>query len=170
VCSHPPHRPRAGGACGSHALQIPLLLALPYVLRFVQCLIVFSTMHDTPQLFNAVKYTTALPVVFLSWVKYYIPLAHWYTFWKPLWISAAVVNTSYSFYWDVERDWDIRLFHRSAHLPAATCACVNSGPQTEQLQASLIYPCACKGCNIAAFASLSVREKARREMVCPHAH
>lgn len=105
---------RAGGSCGNHSAQIPLLLALPYVLRFVQCLIVYRTMSDTPQLFNALKYTTALPVVFLSFAKYHMKLKAWHRTWKSIWVASAVVNTSYSFYWDVERDWDIRLFHRSA--------------------------------------------------------
>jgi EXS family len=91
---------------------------LPFVLRFIQCLIVLHTQKERQQLFNAIKYTTALPVVFLSWVKYSVPLSQWYSFWKPLWVASAVVNTSYSFYWDVERDWDIRLFHRSAPCSA----------------------------------------------------
>ena len=91
-----------------------MLLALPYVLRFVQCIIVWRTENNRPQLFNALKYTTALPVVVFSWVKYSVTLDRWHELWRPLWVASAVVNTSYSFYWDVERDWDIRLFHRGA--------------------------------------------------------
>lgn len=98
------------GSCSSHALQIPLLLALPYFLRFVQCIIVYRTTGDTNQLFNALKYTTAFPVVALSFVKYRVPLTLWRSFYKPMWVVAAVVNTGYSFFWDVERDWDMKLF------------------------------------------------------------
>jgi hypothetical protein len=106
------HRTAAAGGCNSHSLQIPILLALPYVLRFIQCIIIFRNNKDVGQFFNAVKYTTALPVVYFSYIKYSVPLVQWRTFWKPLWVVAAAVNTGYSFYWDVERDWDIRLFHR----------------------------------------------------------
>jgi len=27
--------------------------------------------------------------------------------WKRLWISCMIVNSTYSFYWDVEQDWDM---------------------------------------------------------------
>jgi EXS family len=77
-------------------------------------MIIFFVNKDIGQLFNAIKYTTAWPVVFLSFVKYSVPLAEWRAFWKPLWIASAVVNTGYSFYWDVERDWDIRFFSNGA--------------------------------------------------------
>ena len=29
---------------------------------------------------------------------------------KPLWLGAALLNSSYSYYWDIERDWDIQWF------------------------------------------------------------
>ena len=115
-------RCHADSSCGGHSLIVPLLLALPYLLRFVQCLIVLRTASDTPQLFNAIKYTTALPVVIMSWMKYSVPLADWRSTWKPLWIGAAFVNTTYSFYWDVERDWDVRLFHQGARKDVAIVA------------------------------------------------
>jgi hypothetical protein len=108
------------GSCSNHSFLIPFLLALPYILRFIQCIIVNRALNDTSQFFNAIKYTTALPVVFLSFVKYSVPLTSWHSFWKPLWVASAVVNSSYSFYWDVERDWDIRLFHPGAMPPDTT--------------------------------------------------
>lgn len=96
--------------CGKSAAFVPYVLALPYIWRFFQCLIVAHANNDNGQVLNAIKYTTALPVVFLNFVKYSVPMHAWRQFWKPLWLASAFVNTSYSFYWDVERDWDIRLF------------------------------------------------------------
>jgi hypothetical protein len=49
-------------------------------------------------------------VVFLRFVKYAVDADVWKSFWKPLWVVSCIVNTTYSFYWDVERDWDIRMF------------------------------------------------------------
>jgi hypothetical protein len=73
-------------------------------------LIVAEANQDLGQVLNAIKYTTALPNIFLGFMRYKVSLTAWRAFWKPLWLVAALVNTSYSFYWDVERDWDIRLF------------------------------------------------------------
>jgi hypothetical protein len=62
----------------------------------------------------ALKYATAFPVILFSGVKYRVPLESWHSFWKPLWILAAVVNSSYSFYWDIARDWDLTAFSPAA--------------------------------------------------------
>lgn len=48
--------------CGSASLVIPVGLALPYFWRFVQCIRVFLDTGARPQLWNAVKYSTAFPV------------------------------------------------------------------------------------------------------------
>lgn len=96
---------------------MPLLLALPYVLRFVQCVIVWRSQGDTGQFYNAIKYSTALPVIYLAFLQ-----TPWEAGpWPPLWVAAAALNTSYSFYWDVERDWDIRMFHRGAPHRCLSC-------------------------------------------------
>lgn len=103
--------------CGSHSLLIPFVLALPYVWRFTQCLIIAHQKKDFGQVLNAIKYSTALPVVFLRFVKYGVDVGTWRAVWKPLWVMSCILNTTYSFYWDVERDWDIRLFTPGAMLP-----------------------------------------------------
>lgn len=56
----------------------------------------------------ALKYSTAVPVIFLSALKYHVIPDRWTHFYRPLWLLAGVVNSSYSFYWDVTRDWDLR--------------------------------------------------------------
>lgn len=126
------------------------------------------------QIFNAIKYSTAFPVIIFSAMKYqvYIPdpgpaalhgrdtptrflfkmkcfcqyslntptcystlkpqrsmlwnaarmlrqvaPEQWVGLYKPLWLGAALLNSSYSYYWDIERDWDIQWFT----APGARC-------------------------------------------------
>ena len=40
----------------------------------------------------------------------------WEGFYKPLWLAAAFLNSGYSYFWDVERDWEIQAF--TAHAGA----------------------------------------------------
>lgn len=39
-----------------------------------------------------------------------VPVEDWHGFYKPLWLASALLNSSYSYYWDIERDWDIQWF------------------------------------------------------------
>ncbi|KAM5471163.1 protein-ER retention protein [Microsporum audouinii] len=109
-------------ACGGH-VAVPLLIAVPSIIRLRQCLIEFSRVYKRgnrhidgwggQHLANAAKYATALPVIVL------IMLQHNYdpsiigvseeTLHK-LWIISAFINSSYCFYWDVDKDWDLSLF------------------------------------------------------------
>ena len=56
----------------------------------------------------ALKYSTAVPVIFLSALKYHVFPDVWISFYRPLWLISSVVNSLYSFYWDIKRDWDLR--------------------------------------------------------------
>ncbi|MBA0705211.1 hypothetical protein Golax_017419 [Gossypium laxum] len=56
----------------------------------------------------ALKYSTAVPVIFLSALKYHVLPESWTNFYRPLWLLSSVLNSLYSFYWDVARDWDFR--------------------------------------------------------------
>ena len=58
--------------------------------------------------FSALKYSTAVPVIFLSALKYHVFPDQWTNIYRPLWLLSSLVNSSYSFYWDVTRDWDMR--------------------------------------------------------------
>ncbi|GAQ92844.1 Predicted small molecule transporter [Klebsormidium nitens] len=115
--------------CGGHAMAIPCVLALPYACRFFQCCRQYSDTREKNCLLNALKYATAFPVILFSGIKYRVPLEEWRGFWKPLWIVAAVVNSSYSFYWDIARDWDLTAF--------SPAACHGRHPL---LRANLYYP------------------------------
>lgn len=98
------------GVCGRGSWHVNFILALPYLCRLVQCMIVFRTLGDTNQLFNALKYSTAIPVILFSYIRYHAKDASSIKMWWTLWLLASTVNTLYSFYWDIEMDWDISWF------------------------------------------------------------
>ncbi|KAF5177275.1 Erd1-like protein [Thalictrum thalictroides] len=97
----------ADSVCGSHSIAIPLVLVLPYMCRFFQCLRHYKDTGEKTTLFNALKYSTAVPVIFLSALKYHVFPDRWTNIYRPLWLLSSVVNSLYSFYWDVTRDWDL---------------------------------------------------------------
>ncbi|GJP49633.1 hypothetical protein CLOM_g8819 [Closterium sp. NIES-68] len=100
----------AGDVCGSHSIMIPVVLAFPYACRFFQCLRQYSDTRDKSCLLNALKYSTAFPVIILSATKYHVPVERWRAVYRPLWLMASVVNSCYSYYWDISRDWDFGCF------------------------------------------------------------
>ena len=99
-------------ATGSHtrALRltpiVPILAAAPFLMRFRQCLL-------DNQRANALKYLTALPPLALShYMKFETPTSPLFVLGLPvwhLWLFFLLLNASYSFYWDVYRDWDLDL-------------------------------------------------------------
>ncbi|KAI0510724.1 hypothetical protein KFK09_011333 [Dendrobium nobile] len=100
----------ADSICGSHSIAIPLVLVFPYLCRFFQCLRQFRDTKERSSLLNALKYSTAIPVVFLSALKYHVLPANWTNFYRPLWLLSCTLNSLYSFYWDITRDWDLSIF------------------------------------------------------------
>ncbi|XP_006854429.2 SPX and EXS domain-containing protein 1 [Amborella trichopoda] len=102
----------ADSICGSHSAAIPLVLVLPYVWRFFQCLRQYKDTRERTCLLNALKYSTAVPVIFLSALKYHVFPDQWTNIYRPLWLLSSVANSLYSFYWDVTRDWDLSVFSR----------------------------------------------------------
>ena len=63
--------------CGSSSWILPLGLALPYAWRLAQCLRVYRDTGARPQLFNALKYSTAFPVILFSALKYQARPPNW---------------------------------------------------------------------------------------------
>ncbi|XP_012078153.1 SPX and EXS domain-containing protein 1 isoform X4 [Jatropha curcas] len=102
----------ADSVCGSHSIAIPLVLVSPYIFRLFQCLRQYKDTKEKTSLFNALKYSTAVPVIFLSALKYHVVPDSWTNFYRPLWLLSSVLNSLYSFYWDVTRDWDLSCFTR----------------------------------------------------------
>ncbi|KAG6431687.1 hypothetical protein SASPL_109769 [Salvia splendens] len=102
----------ADSVCGSHSVGIPIALVLPYIFRFFQCLRQYKDTKEKTALLNALKYSTAVPVIFLSALKYHVFPEKWTTIYRPLWLLSGVLNSLYSFYWDITRDWDLSCFTR----------------------------------------------------------
>lgn len=135
-------------ACGG-TLAVPLLMAVPSIIRLRQCLIEFLRVRRAPfreatgwggqHLANALKYSTAFPVIITGvalqrkaaevsaaaeaaaaageaaspdLAASLAPMGR-------AWLCAVLVNSLYSFYWDVTKDWDLTLFagrrERTAH-------------------------------------------------------
>lgn len=96
--------------CGSHSIWIPCVLALPYLCRFFQCLRQYSDTKDKTCIFNALKYATSFPVILVSALKYHVAVEMWHGVYRPLWLISGLINTCFSFYWDIRRDWDLNFF------------------------------------------------------------
>ena len=94
------------------AWLVPLFLALPYLWRLLQCISVYFETGNRSQLMNALKYFSAFPVILLSSMKYYVSQEAWHQMYKPLWLVMALANSFFSYYWDVERDWELPFFSR----------------------------------------------------------
>ncbi|KAF8056809.1 hypothetical protein N665_1267s0011 [Sinapis alba] len=102
----------ADSVCGSHSAVIPLVLVLPYLFRLFQCIRQYKDSKDIANIWNAGKYLTAVPVIFLSALKYFIDADTWTYSIQPAWILSGLANTFFSFFWDVLRDWDLSVFTR----------------------------------------------------------
>lgn len=106
---------------------LPLLIATPYIIRLRQCLIEYSrnmgkSAHErTPHLYNALKYASAFPVIIFSSMQRSFDSSASHLIGENarhrLWLFSVIVNSSYSFYWDVTRDWDLTLLNRRRSNP-----------------------------------------------------
>jgi hypothetical protein len=139
--------------CGSDWV-IPLIIATPSIIRFRQCLIEYVRVRRAglkmenksgQHLANALKYATALPVIYLAAkLRNYNPLemygysemslsrllyvvcSEWVglkgneSLANDLRYLCTLINSTYSFYWDVTKDWDLTLLtsaRRNAYYP-----------------------------------------------------
>lgn len=102
-------------SCGGNF--VPLIVAIPSAIRLRQCLIEYLRVRRSPHhpstgwggqhLANALKYSTAFPVIILSTLLSRGPPTVGLRF---AWFCASLVNSMYTFYWDVAKDWDLTLF------------------------------------------------------------
>lgn len=119
-------RPDRG--CGGQYL-VPIIIALPSMMRLRQCIIEYLRVRASNRrsggmgsggwggqhLANALKYATAFPVVILSALQRNLSLNHEdiglteKSLYRS-WVVAVLINSLYSFYWDVAKDWDLSLF------------------------------------------------------------
>jgi len=83
-----------------------VMLALPFWWRLMQCLRVYYDTREQKNLWNALKYSTAFPLVYAGYLRRHEPsAAH-----DHLFVVAAVVQSSYCFVWDVVMDWGLPRF------------------------------------------------------------
>ncbi|KAK9324721.1 EXS family-domain-containing protein [Lipomyces orientalis] len=102
--------------CGGKYI-VPAIIAIPYLIRLRQCVIDYlrSGGQEFNHLLNAVKYSTTFPVIILSAAQRSYSEAESATFFGALtlyklWVLSMIVNSLFSFYWDVTRDWDLTMF------------------------------------------------------------
>ncbi|TEA16580.1 Protein ERD1-like protein 1 [Colletotrichum sidae] len=105
--------------CGG-TVMVPLIMAIPFAIRFRQCIIEYFRVRRAPykesvgwggqHLANATKYATAFPVIILSAVQRSLPADQPAPGLNRAWLAAVLINSLYSWYWDVAKDWDLTLF------------------------------------------------------------
>jgi hypothetical protein len=112
-------RPDRG--CGGQYL-VPIIIAVPSLIRFRQCTTEYLRVRSSSSqasgyqhLANALKYFSAFPVIVLSALQRKLSVDHTHvglsaTSVYRAWVVAVFINSMYSFYWDVAKDWDLELF------------------------------------------------------------
>ncbi|GAB1310108.1 protein-ER retention protein [Madurella fahalii] len=110
-------RPDRG--CGGDVL-VPMIMAVPSAIRLRQCLIEYVRVRRAPyrehtgwggqHLANAAKYSTAFPVIVIGAMLRNQKEEGGSTGLYKAWVAACLLNSLYSFYWDVAKDWDLTLF------------------------------------------------------------
>lgn len=106
-------------SCSGPATML-VVLSIPSLIRFRQCVIDFARTGSTLHLVNCMKYASAIPVVVFSALqKVYkdvdskngggLSAAAIYH----MWLLAALINSIYSFIWDVSQDWGLEMIGTS---------------------------------------------------------
>lgn len=110
-------------------LLIPVAIAAPYMMRFRQCLIDYRRTGSRTHLANALKYCTAFPVILISMIQLRRTEAAGGEVGTPntssisdgrlyqIWVLSCLINTGYSFWWDVTKDWDLSLLTTTSASP-----------------------------------------------------
>lgn len=117
-------------SCGGQFI-VPILISIPSFIRLRQCLTEYVRVRRSMKvgvgtvagwggqhLANALKYSSAFPVIVLSAWQRYDPslLGVSEVGLSRLWLIAVFFNSFYSFYWDVTKDWDLTLLSPSKRL------------------------------------------------------
>ncbi|TIA93377.1 hypothetical protein E3P99_00116 [Wallemia hederae] len=90
----------------------PLFTTIPYLLRLRQCLTEFKASHyqQKKSFANALKYMSSLPVIAFSAIhKHNKGVYHW-------WLISVVVNSLFSFWWDVTNDWGLNFLDKNVWM------------------------------------------------------
>lgn len=116
---------RPDRSCGGTVI-VPLIMAIPSMIRLRQCLIEYLRVRRAPykestgwggqNLANALKYSTAFPIIITSALQRNAEDETSKRAINRLWLLAVLVHSLYSFYWDVTKDWDLTLFSKDRSL------------------------------------------------------
>lgn len=96
-----------------HSVVAPTLASLPYFIRSVQCLCVFRQTGARLHLVNFGKYVSSFPVIWTSALQHQLAPAEGVVLDRHdrhlqlLWLYTVMLNTLYSFVWDVTMDWGL---------------------------------------------------------------
>jgi len=116
----------AEGACGDQSWRIPFVLCIPSAIRLFQCIRQRRDTGDELCFWNAVKYFSAFPVIWCSALKYHVDEDDWERLYRPMWFAFAVVNSSFSYYWDLTHDWDLPMVKKLV-FPSSSSASSGGG-------------------------------------------
>ncbi|KAK9366167.1 EXS family-domain-containing protein [Lipomyces kononenkoae] len=112
VVSNKPVASMPDRTCGGKYV-VPTIIAIPYLIRFRQCLTDYlrSGGRDSAHLINAAKYSTTFPVIILSAMQRSDASPEFGALTRyNLWVLCMIINSLFSFYWDVTKDWDLTMF------------------------------------------------------------
>lgn len=138
------------------SIEMPLLTSIPSLIRLRQCIASYRTaprnahgQAPTRHLFNALKYASAFPVIWLGAAEGRVPLlipkAWLFGFSEAslsyvLWLTSVLFNTVFSFYWDITYDWGLDLLQTSTfaninwRTPRLPVLHRRAGPRNEQYE------------------------------------
>lgn len=111
----------------SHKWILTILAVLPLLWRFLQCLRRYRDLNDSAQLLNAGKYLTSMILAVISSLKNSTSQS------KALfviWLIIALASTTYSYSWDILRDWSL----------IESCRCCNNDKKCTLLRSQRMYP------------------------------
>jgi len=96
-------------SCGDSILLESLIGIIPTMIRLKQCLFEYknSGKRNTSHLLNFLKYSTNIPILIISLIIKIKKIQL-----TKLWIFASIINSTYSFIWDVNNDWNLNLFKK----------------------------------------------------------
>lgn len=86
------------------------LSSLPSLIRIFQCLREYKLVGHKSLLGNTLKYTCNLPILVCTWYSRVYPEVLLSTQFKTIQIICLLVNSTYSYLWDIKMDWTLPSF------------------------------------------------------------
>ncbi|KAI8469612.1 MAG: EXS family-domain-containing protein [Monoraphidium minutum] len=94
-----------GVTCGPLSWHAMAFQAAAPAARLTQCAGTAACGGARAQALNALKYASSIPALILTAMEHEAHKARRPFPYRQLWLAVMVVNTAYSYYWDVEQDW-----------------------------------------------------------------